>query len=69
MPMVTDKKTGKKKKFPYTPAGMKAAKQPKKKKPRWFIPLDKVFNIYSSEDDYVSYNKRRVKRNILNEDK
>lgn len=30
--MVTDKKTGKKKKFPYTPAGMKAAKKAKKKK-------------------------------------
>ena len=43
--------------------------KPKKKKPRWFIPLEKVFNIYSSEDDYVSYNKRRVRRNILNEDK
>ena len=32
MPMVTNKKTGKKQKFPYTPAGMKAAKKAKKKK-------------------------------------
>lgn len=31
MPMVTDPKTGKKKKFPYTPAGLKAAKAAKKK--------------------------------------
>ncbi len=31
MPMVYDKKTGKKKKYPYTPAGIKAAKAAQKK--------------------------------------
>ena len=37
-----------------------------KKKPRWFIPLEKVFNIFSNEDDY---HKKRIKRNVLKEDK
>tara|TARA_Y100000589_G_C27035859_1_gene581019 strand:+ start:488 stop:619 length:132 start_codon:yes stop_codon:yes gene_type:complete len=40
--------------------------KPKKKRPRWFIPLDKVFNIYESDDAYY---KGRLRLNILNEDK
>ena len=45
---------------------MDMSDKPKKKKPRWFIPFDKMLDLYESEDDYY---KQRIKRNILKENK
>ena len=37
-----------------------------KKKRTWFKPLDKIIQKWSGE---INYNTKRLKKNILNEDK